>query len=55
MITYHRPDHTHWLEQTTHTEVEADGGQLLSVSESAQKAWTGTPVLGEMPVKEDRI
>lgn len=43
-----------WLEQTRHTEVEEDDGRLLSVSESAQMAWTGTPALEEMPGKEDR-
>lgn len=51
MITYHRPGHKHWLEQTTHTEVEEDDGQSLSVSASVHKALTGTPALGGRPVK----
>lgn len=55
MITYHRPGHRHWLEQTRHTEVEEDGVQSLFVSESVQKAWTGTPALVGRPVKEDRM
>ena len=39
----------HLLEQTVHRGVEAGEGQSLSASESVQKAWTGTPALGEMP------
>lgn len=53
MFTYHRLGHRHWLEQTGRKEVEAGGGQPLSVSESVQKAWTGTAALGERPVKEE--
>lgn len=54
MIAHHRPGHRHWLEQTGRREVEAGGGQPLSVSESVQKAWRGTVALGEKPVKEER-
>lgn len=54
MITHHRPGRRHWLEQTGRREVEAGGGQPLSVSESVQKAWTGTAALGERPVIEER-
>lgn len=53
MITYHRPGHRHWLEQTGRREVEAGGGQSLSVSESVQRAWTGTAALEEKPVREE--
>lgn len=53
MITYHRPGYRHWLEQTGRREVEAGGGQPLSVSESVQKAWTGTAALGERPLREE--
>lgn len=38
MTTHHRPGRRHWLEQTGHTEVEGDGEQPPSVSESVQKA-----------------
>jgi len=39
----------HLLGQTGHRAVEAGGGQSLPVSESVQRAWTGSPALGQMP------
>ena len=54
MSTDRRPGRRHWLEQTGHTEVEGDGGRSQSVSVSVQKAWRGTPALGQRPGKEDR-